>query len=72
MHSDYADTNWMKGYVNFDETIHACNLDASILDDKIQSISHGWTLNAIFDQINEIKKIHFHQNCIPHILIDIQ
>lgn len=51
---------------------YACNLDASILDDKIQSISHGWTLNAIFDQINEIKKIHFHQNCIPHILIDIQ
>lgn len=51
---------------------YACNLDASNLDDKIQSISHGWTLNAIFDQINEIKKIHFHQNCIPHILIDIQ
>lgn len=37
---------------------YACNLDASILDDKIQSISHGWTLNAIFDQISlhEIKK----------------
>lgn len=37
---------------------YACNMDASILDDKIQSISHGWTLNAIVDQISlyEIKK----------------